>query len=313
MFTPDSPTIAILVCTHNGEAYLEAQLRTLAEQTHRPAAVFIHDWGSKDGTVRIAHRFADAHASRFPVIVHRHEHAPGASASFLQAIRACLDSDVPFEHLALCDQDDLWSPDKLATYAGRLQGNSDGRPDVICSDVRLVSNEGEPIATSYYAGVTVFRSASVLSHPSILLVNPVIGMTLAVSRRCLRAIAGHFDQPWLMHDWALVLLALDRGFTFDFVARPLVDYRQHGANVLGASMGWRIMPRLRKSRRHFARIRGQIALLAQFHGTKWAPLAVDILRGGAAQRFHAARAAVESPLLGRASRWLLGGAILLLW
>jgi rhamnosyltransferase len=304
--------IAVLICTHNGETHLDAQLASIAQQSASPVAVFVHDWGSTDSTLSLARRFAASNSNRFAVEVHAHDHAPGSKDSFLHAIRCCMSSDVAFDHLMLCDQDDIWSRDKLAVYAQRLE-RGDQPPDLLFSDVRIVADDGKVLAPSYYAGATSFAQPQPLDDPGILITNPVIGMTLCVSRRCLKSVESSLQGPWLMHDWAIVLLALGRGCAAEYIPLPLVDYRQHERNVLGASTGLRFFARIAKARQHFARIREQLELIAKSDTSAWPPLVLRLLRRGPLQRIYAARVVFQSRLLGRGSRWLLSSGILLLW
>lgn len=243
--------------------------------------------------------------------IHRHATAPGAARSFMHAIEATL-NDEAFDCLLLCDQDDVWSPDKLAEYSRRLQA-ANTPVDILFSDVRLVAADGAPIAPSYYAGLTPFRVPEDLQDPSILLANPVIGMTLCVSRRCLEALRLRMTGPWLMHDWAIVLLALSQGFRAQYVDMPLVDYRQHSTNTLGASTGLRLTSRLKKARKQFKSLRAQVAWLAASTEVGWSPRFDRILRGGRAQRFLVAAAAFKSRLLRRPAGILLGCAAILFW
>lgn len=276
-----------------------------------PAAVLVHDWSSTDETVVIANRFAQACSGQFAVRIHRHATTPGAASSFMQAIEASL-NDETFDYLLLCDQDDVWSPSKLTEYERRLRAVSTPA-DILFSDVRLVAADGTQIAPAYYAGLTPFRRPEDLQDPSILLANPVIGMTLCVSRRCLEALRPRMAGPWLMHDWAIVLLALSQGFRTQYVDMPLVDYRQHSTNTLGASTGLRLTSRIKKARKQFKRLRVQIAWLAASTEAEWSPQFVRILRGGLTQRFLVAEAAFRSRLLRRPAAMLLGCAAILFW
>jgi len=308
-----SVRIAVLICTHNGEKHLDAQLASLTRQSAPPAAVFVHDWDSTDSTVSKTREFAAANRTRFVVEVHEHDHAPGSKDSFLHAIRCCLKSEIAFDHLMLCDQDDIWSSDKLAIYGQRLERNDQQTPDLLFSDVRIVNDDGQVLAASYYQGATAFAQPQRLFDPALVLTNPVIGMTLCVSRRCLASVESSLEGPWLMHDWAIVLLALGSGWAAEYIPLPLVDYRQHERNVLGASIGLRLSARISKARRHFERLREQLELIAKSDTTAWPPSALRILRRGPLQRIHAARAVFQSRLLGRRFRWLLTGGILVLW
>jgi hypothetical protein len=144
-------------------------------------------------------------------------------------------------------------------------------------------------------------------------VNPVIGMTLCIRRDRLAELAPLLDGDWLMHDWALVLLAAARGLTIRYVAQPLVRYRQHAANVLGAAQGLRVRVRLMKARAHFARLRAQMARLQACGGMPHSRAGAALLVPGPMQRWRAATVAARSGLLKPHMAWLLGAAALLLW
>lgn len=304
--------IAILICTHNGGQFLAAQLASLAHQTHAPTVVFIHDWASTDGTRSVIEQFTADHAGKLHVQLTTHVSAPGACRSFIIALRQCLSSRSDFDYLAFCDQDDIWSPDKLATYVGVIN-QAASAPDLLCSDVALIDSEGRPLDESFYNGPSAFLAPIDLRDPSLLLVNPVLGMTMCISRDVLVSTESALDGQWLMHDWALVLLAVSRGHRVTYVPMSLVQYRQHAGNVLGASSGWRLLPRLKKATSHFARIRQQLKAVRSVGGFPVSALAEGILLPGPMQRLHAARAAFKSGLLKTHNRWLLGCAILLLW
>ena len=56
------PGVAVLISTHDGEKFLEAQLTSLAAQTDVRLEVFARDDGSRDGTLAILRK----HATTWP-------------------------------------------------------------------------------------------------------------------------------------------------------------------------------------------------------------------------------------------------------
>ncbi len=97
--------ISVVVCTYNGEKYIEKQLDSLIAQTYPLHEIIIQDDGSTDGTVSILHRFAQ----KYPVIkVFQNEEGKGVNDNFLSAMRR-----VSGELIAVCDQDDIWEPTKI--------------------------------------------------------------------------------------------------------------------------------------------------------------------------------------------------------
>src|SRR5688572_4651531 len=117
------------MCTYNGEAYLLAQLQSIAAQTSPPDELVICDDGSTDATVDIAQAFAAG--VPFPVRLYTNERTVGSTKNFEKAIGLCT-GDV----IALADQDDVWRPEKLARIAAALAA----APDVglVFSDADVV-------------------------------------------------------------------------------------------------------------------------------------------------------------------------------
>ena len=60
-------TIAILMATYNGAAYLSQQLDSLLGQTFADWHLYIHDDGSTDGTNDILARYADVYPQQITV------------------------------------------------------------------------------------------------------------------------------------------------------------------------------------------------------------------------------------------------------
>ena len=71
--------------------------------------------------------------------------------------------------------------------------------------------------------------------PQLLVQNNVTGCTCLMNAALRRLVAEHAQAERIfMHDWFIALTAAAFG-RIVFVDAPLVDYRQHGRNVLGAS------------------------------------------------------------------------------
>lgn len=99
-------SVSIVVCTYNGGRFLRAQLDSLLAQTYPVAEIIIQDDGSTDDTMSI---LAD-YAARHPYIkVYSNEGAHGINANFYSAMRRASS-----RWIALCDQDDVWEPGKIA-------------------------------------------------------------------------------------------------------------------------------------------------------------------------------------------------------
>ena len=100
-------SVSVAMATYNGQKFIREQLDSLAAQQRLPSELIITDDASSDKTVVIAEQFAKT--APFPVHVHGHDNRLGYRANFMRAASLCT-SDV----IAFCDQDDVWSPQKLA-------------------------------------------------------------------------------------------------------------------------------------------------------------------------------------------------------
>jgi glycosyltransferase involved in cell wall biosynthesis len=146
---------------------------------------------------------------------------------FYRNFEACL-SRVPAEaeFIALSDHDDIWHPDKLATLMGALD---DPAATLAYSDMRIVDAEERVLAPTFWGQ----RRNNWTNLGSLLLANTVTGAA-CLFRRSLLDVVMPFPQKigGSYHDHWIACAALSAG-QLRFVDRPLHDYVQHGANVIG--------------------------------------------------------------------------------
>ena len=102
--------ISIAMATYNGERYLQEQLDSLVRQKLLPHELVVCDDGSTDSTPRILEEFVAE--APFPVRFYRNDKTLGFAENFLKAAHLCRG-----DWIALCDQDDVWLPNKLSDCA----------------------------------------------------------------------------------------------------------------------------------------------------------------------------------------------------
>ena len=222
-------TVSVALCTHNGAAYVEAQLRSVLEQTRPPAEIVVSDDASTDGTLLVVERvFDDYSDSGVRMRVIRNEVALGVVPNFEQAMLAC-ESDL----IALCDQDDRWRDDRLETVVRRFEAETDLL--LLHTDARLVDAQGVPLPHSLFDALEVSAVERDEIHggrafAALMRRNLVTGAT-AVVRRELLAVATPFPSPWVHDEWLAVIAAAFGHM--DFTDDLTIDYRQHGSNQIG--------------------------------------------------------------------------------
>jgi hypothetical protein len=128
--------------------------------------------------------------------------------------------------VAPCDQDDVWHPEKLAVLVGALART--GAALAYC-DTRIVARDGTVRSETYWTD----RDNGWDDIGDLLATNVVTGAA-SVLRRDVLDVALPFPPEVVgsFHDHWLALCALAIG-DIAYVDRALVDYVQHGANVVG--------------------------------------------------------------------------------
>ena len=219
-------TVSVALCTYNGAAYLGEQLASLAGQTRPPDEVVVFDDRSADDSVGLVERFAAA--ARFPVRVEVNEINLGAAGNFARAVAACRG-----DLIALCDQDDVWRPDKLTVLERVLAG----RPaaGLAFSDADAVDAAGRPLGYRLWDGLG-FRPADRRRFAAgdafgpLLRRNWVTGATAAF-RSAYRDLILPIPDGWMHDAWIALMIAAVADCVP--VAEPLIRYRQHPAQQIG--------------------------------------------------------------------------------
>ncbi|GAD20283.1 glycosyltransferase family 2 protein [Acidovorax sp. MR-S7] len=226
-----STCVDLLLATYNGARHLGAQLDSLLAQTHQDFRLLVSDDGSTDGTLTLLESYRARFGGRL-VLVPNAAPGRGTVRNFENLMQSSL-RDAQAGWAAFCDQDDIWLPRKIEATLAEMQ--------------RLEARAGEGAACVVHSDLVVVDSALNVVHPSfvrhqrfdpanctadaLLSINQVTGCAMMVNRALLQT-ALPLPAAAVMHDWWCALLA-GSGHR-SFLDEPLVLYRQHGANQLGA-------------------------------------------------------------------------------
>lgn len=216
------------MCTYNGAAYLLPQLESLAAQTHQPHELVVCDDASTDKSVEILRAFAAR--SSFPVHVYVNERNQGSTKTFDLAISHCT-GDV----IALCDQDDVWLPQKLQIIFTAL----DGAPHagLVFSDAEVVDENLHPLGQRVWQ---IFRFGPRdqelvrrgRAFEVLFTHNIVSGMTMAFRAEFRKLILPLPVLANIIHDAAIAMM-IAAVADLVFISEPLVLYRKHGKQQIG--------------------------------------------------------------------------------
>ena len=244
--------LTILLSCYNGERYLPEQLDSLLGQTFRDFKIAILDDGSADRTPDILQEYRKKYPNIITVETLPHN-SGGAKYGFWTLMSSRRD-----DYLMLCDQDDVWLPDKVEKTLScmrELERRFGGRtPLAVHTDLMVVDAKLTPLAPSFWQWADIDCSRTDFRFQ----------LTHAVMTGCTvlynRALAEYFTgQPrfFVMHDWWVMLTASAFG-QVGWLPEPTILYRQHRDNAVGAqnvrSLRFRLwqlthLPQLRRKMR----------------------------------------------------------------
>ena len=220
--------ISIALCTRNGEAYLEQQLQSIGAQSLLPDELVICDDASTDSTVKLIKHFAST--SSFSINLIQNQEQLGVVKNFSKALSCCRG-----DYLALCDQDNIWLPEKLKTDFDLIRKTETtlGKsfPLLVHSDLKNIDHSGL-LRSSSFMKLRHIKHVSKDPLRRLLAQNFVTGCTVMVNRPLIE-LALPIPHTAVMHDWWLALVAAACGKII-FNENTAILFRQHQNNVIGA-------------------------------------------------------------------------------
>lgn len=232
--TSRAMSVGIAMCTCNGIAFLDAQLRSFTDQSRLPDRIVVSDDCSDDGTWEHLVEWSQLvrTSTGISVALLRNEKRLGVARNFEQAIRA-LDTSIIF----LADQDDVWPREKIAVMARYLETH----PQALLahSDAVLIDEDGRDLGQTLFQSLYLSSAERALAEDQrffeIYCRRNLVTGTAAAFRRELLAVALPFPSEWLHDEWLAACAAACKAVAM--LPEKLVRYRQHGRNAIGVPTG----------------------------------------------------------------------------
>lgn len=273
--------IQILLAAHEGQRYIRPMVDSILEQDMGGWRLILSDDGEE--TAPILQKYAESWPDH--ILHYRSGRRFGSAQGHFMHLLRRFGGEA--DYTLLCDQDDVWHPDKLRRSLELMQRTETdpAQPVLLHTDLRVVDEQLRQLAPSFlrYAGLDGNR----LALRQLLLQNVVTGCTVMLNRPLAElACRPGAEEGMRMHDWWLALLAASVGKCV-FLDEATVDYRQHGDNVVGASgMGpgllLRRMRRGGENRQRILAAMEQAGALARCYEDVLPPDALALLRDFAA-------------------------------
>ena len=222
-------SISIAMCTYNGAKYLSEQLESINKQILLPDELIVCDDGSSDETVDLVKSFAEA--SDFPVKLFVNKENLGSTKNFEKAIQLCSGSII-----VLTDQDDVWTLDKLSTIEDIFVSQTE--IGMIFSDAQMIDDFSNSLDYKLWDYLKFNKKEQALFDltPEVITSLFIRKNVVAGATMCFRAEFKEDILPiaegWIHDAWISILLASHTKIRV--VDRPLIMYRQHARQQLGA-------------------------------------------------------------------------------
>ena len=222
--------IAILMATYNGGKFLRQQIDSIVNQTFKQWDLFVHDDGSIDNTMEILNHYTKKHQN-IHLLSYKTTGEKGAMQNFMGLLER-VDADM----YMFADQDDVWLPNKIEMFYETMiktQCKNENKPILIYSDSNVTDSNLNIVSQSFiqFTG----------NYPQYLNSFEKCGVTSFIPGCCMMIndMAKHqtpqITKHSIMHDIWIHLSVLKNNGVVVGIHEPLMYYRQHQDNTLGAN------------------------------------------------------------------------------
>lgn len=207
--------------------YFEKLLNSLNAQSYPMLNLIVRDDSEDDVEFEKIKSLINEKITAFNHKIFKNEKNIGSNKTFEK-----LTKDAIADYIAYCDQDDIWGIDKIEKLIANIE-----QEDAILtySDLSVIDENDVLIAKSFK---DMNKRLKHLEGDNLfyyfLRRNSITGCTMLVKSEIAKK-AIPFCSDYYVHDHWLALFASSVG-RISYVSEPLIKYRIHGGNQIGASM-----------------------------------------------------------------------------
>ena len=220
-----NPKVQILLATYNGERFLREQLDSIINQEYKSWDLLIHDDGSIDNTISILNEYQNNYSKKIKLLIDQKIFSSASKNFFHLLEQRSRDANL----YCLCDQDDIWHKKKLKLIIEKYNSIENNMNILIHSDLSLIDAEGKLLERSHNQCINYQKNQ--ITKNTTLYYNPIPGCAMAINSTLVDKIS--YSKYMVMHDWWILLSAMQENTHVIYIKFPLVKYRQHSGNVLG--------------------------------------------------------------------------------
>jgi len=217
--------IVILMAVFNGAQYLTTQMNSIISQSINNWTMIIRDDHSTDHSMKIIQSYLKEKI----ILQKNYQGRLGAAKNFFNLITYHKKT----AYCAFADQDDVWHPEKMTKQMMCMQKIESDTPIpiLIHTDMSVVDQFLNEINPSFMRYMHMHHESN-NALQVLLTQNFVTGCTVLMNRPLLNMVLP-IPKEAVMHDWWVALCAATFG-KIEYIDEPLVQYRQHNHNTIGA-------------------------------------------------------------------------------
>ena len=210
-----SPAISVVLPVYNAKDYVREAVESILAQSFTDFECIIINDGSTDGGGAILRELA-ARDTRIVLVERPNDGLVSALNAGIESARADL--------IARMDADDVSMPERFALQHAHMM--EEPELAVLGSFIRVMDKDGDIIRLDKYP-LTAKAAARCLEHNGC----PVAHPTVMIRRDAVLKAGGYRKAFSHAEDYDLWLRMSDLGYAIANLPQPLLNYREHGANV----------------------------------------------------------------------------------
>ncbi len=220
--------VAVILGYYNGTNYLQEQIRSILDQSHKNLEIYIADDCSQSEVDFAGFRLSPQEAQRIHLGVRSMN--VGFTNNFLNALSSV---DKGFEYFAFSDQDDVWNNDKISNALSVLAQYPTNKPALYCARTAI---------TDANCQADLGSSPNFPKPPSFanaLVQNICGGHTMVFNKAAYDLIVKSTkNTDVIFHDWWCYQIVSGAGGCIHYDPNPCLKYRQHSDNLFGYRGNW---------------------------------------------------------------------------
>ncbi len=216
-------SVAIILGFYNDKKYINAQVQSIFEQTHKNIKIFIFDDNSPFKLTKSFLKLTEANKKKLSII--RRKKNIGSAKNFLFALKEIKDD---FAYYGFSDQDDIWEKDKIQISINALKKKGNENPILFSSRTEYFNED----CTKKIGESKVFKKKPIFANS--LIQNVAGGNTILMNKKAKKLIVSSLNSDkYTQHDWYCYQLISGAGGEVIFSLEKTLKYRQHEKNLIG--------------------------------------------------------------------------------